>query len=76
MCVPHGQLYKTSCVYFVPVVACNVVDPEGVTDVLLSFVLVLAEARQDVDLIQLGVYGGPLGEARHRHCGTNTQREV
>lgn len=53
----------------VPVVAGDVVDPEGVADVLLPFVLVFAEARQDVDLVELWVDGGSLGEARHRHCG-------
>lgn len=52
-----------------PVVAGDVIDPERVADVLLAFVLVLAEARQDVDLIELGVDGGSLGKARHRHCG-------
>lgn len=52
-----------------PVVAGDVVDPEGVADVLLAFVLVFAEARQDVDLIELRVDGGSLGKARHRHCG-------
>ena len=62
---------KPVCVFIslLPVVACNVIDPEGVADVLLAFVLVLAEAWQDVDLIELGVDGGSLGKARHRYCG-------
>lgn len=54
-----------------PVVAGDVVDPEGVSDVLLALVLVFAEARQHVDLVELGVDGGSLSEARHRHCGDN-----
>lgn len=62
---------KPVCVFssLLPVVACNVIDPEGVADVFLAFVLVLAEAWQDVDLIELGVDGGSLGKARHRYCG-------
>ena len=53
--------------FLLPVVAGDVINPEGVADVLLTLVLVFAEARQDVDLVEVGVDGGSLGEARHRH---------
>ena len=58
---------SSACQCSVPVVAGNVVDPERVPDVLLSFVFVLAEAGEHVDLVQFRVDGGPLGEACHRH---------
>lgn len=60
----HGQT-RTRASPPSPAVAGDVVDPEGVAHVLLPLVLVLAEAGEDVDLVQLGIYGGPLGEARH-----------
>lgn len=51
-----------------PVVAGDVVDPEGVAHIFLAFVLVFTEAGQHVDLVEFRVDGGSLGEARHRHC--------
>lgn len=36
---------------FLPVVTGDVVNPKGVADVLFPFFLVLAETRQDVNLI-------------------------
>lgn len=69
-----------ACVYIsfslLPVVASDVVDPEGVADVLLALVLVFAEAREDVNLIELGVDCGSLGEARHRYCGGEEQQQI
>lgn len=52
-----------------PVVTGNVIYPEGVADVLFTFLLVFAEARKDMNLIELGVDGGSLGKACHRHYG-------
>lgn len=48
-----------------PVVTGDVVDPERVAHVLLPFVLVFAQPRQDVDLVELRVDGGSLGETSH-----------
>lgn len=53
---------------FLPVVTGDVVDPKGVADVLLPFLLVLAETREDVNLVELRVDGGSLSKTCHRHC--------
>lgn len=58
-CAPPG---------FLPVVTGDVVDPKGVADVLLPFLLVFAETRQDVNLVELRVNGGSLSKTGHRHC--------
>lgn len=59
-----------------PVVAGDVVDPEGVAHIFLAFVLVFTEAGQDMDLVEFRVDGGSLGEARHRHCGANRRSKI
>lgn len=53
---------------FLPVVTGNVINPEGVADILFTLLLVLAEPRQDMDLIELRVNGGSLSKTRHWHC--------
>lgn len=64
---------RTVCVCvlrgFLPAVTGDVINPKGVADILFTLLLVLAEPRQDMDLIELRVNGGSLSKTRHWHCG-------
>lgn len=57
-----------------PVVTGDVVDPEWVAHILLPFVFVFAQPRQDVDLVELRVDGGSLGETSHWNWETVKER--
>lgn len=56
--------------WLLPAVAGDVVDPERVAHVLLPFVLVLAQPRENMDFVELWVDGGSLGETSHWNCKT------